>query len=1208
MILLTKELLRDRIITAGLFLIEKNKIILGYSDGNVKILNCKKDGSDISIDHSFRISRSDRVKTIAQYGSESVIFIGSQNFGSYTLYDLDKKEILKEDLGINSKRNRIFTSAWINKNDIVIGSTYGKITHFILNDNYSNIEERYLGEHDTDSIFAISFLLDRKLISGGYGGYSNIWNLDEGSISYEEKIIGLRETIQSIAILEEGNYFATLGREGTIQIFEKVNEDWILILRFLSGSGQGNFMQFSKNQDKLFALTENEVILTDIKTTGVYRYPIRNGLALYEKDKQLIVITSSGIFEIDIKEPDQTLFDTYEYLKVGVIGHTDTGKTTICKRIITGEVDPKIKSTKMKRVWDWITKQNSYRIIFHDFGGQASIIPAHLPHIVDSDLIIIVYSQRDDTTFKIATDLENRLRNEFDYHKEIIFIQTHGDHRDSVKELLKTYNSENPDRKIIPIKTKFNEDESEIENIDIVQNEILKKLEKIKSKLQINTHETNYLLNLIEDYQQNGIEVINFDEIFDEIKSKFPKTKRNYLLYTLKGLQIQGRIEINKRDDDYFIYLNMRKILEAKNEILDKIYSKLGVINWIKYKSELNPEDLEFDIEYIDITKDMLVEDNTFLEHYDQIIILDFLREKLEDEDLRKANELGLIFTDEKLSKEIVIDKQYLPDFDEWIPTLLDLNLVVSSLKRKGGILYLPTQSAFCLIEFKDPEHILDKKAKIIIFTDGRFKETLLERIIESINSIIEIKKKEHEQKLQNKNQKQNDTTKKPKKKLDAKKTVSVKRKKESEKNKVIKKTDIKNDDIEHLDSLLLVYSSDDLEIANTIDSEIFEKSSFNLERKELVINNDLIEIIESGISHFQYVILILTENFLKMEWKKTELDYINNSKETLGKFGCIQILSENPEILQYQESLKEIPRIKIESQEDIGNLDINQINELMIDSYQLADSKYPEELLEFDSINEENLKKLGGEIKILLLTATQIERDTILKLMEPLDDFDFILKGPIYHNTYYLGKLGIHKVVLLMTGKGSLKSILPMYDAIKLWIPKVVIMSGIAFGVKDEGMNLGDIIISEKIIQYEPEKKDKKSIPRGAIAECSSILLDRFVNALNWKFKLKDQMYSKIIPGPILSGEKLINDEKFLSEQLEKFPEAVGGEMEGAGLYEISKRIKTEWIIIKGICDWATRKSDKFQSLAARASASLVQFVLNDPNSLEFINKEPSI
>lgn len=66
----------------------------------------------------------------------------------------------------------------------------------------------------------------------------------------------------------------------------------------------------------------------------------------------------------------------------------------------------------------------------------------------------------------------------------------------------------------------------------------------------------------------------------------------------------------------------------------------------------------------------------------------------------------------------------------------------------------------------------------------------------------------------------------------------------------------------------------------------------------------------------------------------------------------------------------------------------------------------------------------------------------------------------------------------------------------------------------------------------------------------------------------------------------------------LEQYPDAVGGEMEAAGLYSAASELGTDWIVVKAICDWADgNKSDDHRDLAAAASASLVHEVLSNPH-----------
>ena len=63
---------------------------------------------------------------------------------------------------------------------------------------------------------------------------------------------------------------------------------------------------------------------------------------------------------------------------------------------------------------------------------------------------------------------------------------------------------------------------------------------------------------------------------------------------------------------------------------------------------------------------------------------------------------------------------------------------------------------------------------------------------------------------------------------------------------------------------------------------------------------------------------------------------------------------------------------------------------------------------------------------------------------------------------------------------------------------------------------------------------------------------------------------------GLVLSGEKLIDDVEFVGEMLSHEPEAIGGEMEGAGLYVPCLAAKKDWTLVKAVCDWADGKKSK--------------------------------
>ena len=93
---------------------------------------------------------------------------------------------------------------------------------------------------------------------------------------------------------------------------------------------------------------------------------------------------------------------------------------------------------------------------------------------------------------------------------------------------------------------------------------------------------------------------------------------------------------------------------------------------------------------------------------------------------------------------------------------------------------------------------------------------------------------------------------------------------------------------------------------------------------------------------------------------------------------------------------------------------------------------------------------------------------------------------------------------------------------------------------------------------------------PRGDRPQASTRLLDRFrASIFDWKGP-------KVHFGLILSGDKLINNKDYRDKLLRIEPEAIGGEMEGTGVYAAAYRNKVDWILVKAICDWADGNKDQ--------------------------------
>ncbi|MCH7725112.1 MAG: hypothetical protein IH991_01330 [Planctomycetes bacterium] len=174
--------------------------------------------------------------------------------------------------------------------------------------------------------------------------------------------------------------------------------------------------------------------------------------------------------------------------------------------------------------------------------------------------------------------------------------------------------------------------------------------------------------------------------------------------------------------------------------------------------------------------------------------------------------------------------------------------------------------------------------------------------------------------------------------------------------------------------------------------------------------------------------------------------------------------------------------------------------------------------------------------------------------------------------------------------------------ELLKLWKPRAVIMTGIAFGKDSKRQRIGDVLVSDRVISYEPARISENSVQqRGTHPNAGVVLLNRFRNAIGWTFSNPSGEVCSVHIGPILSGEKLIDDVEFKNKLFDEYPNALGGEMEGSGVAAAADREKREWIIVKGICDWGDGTKNKLhQEFAAAASISLVVHVLNQPGAFD--------
>ena len=238
----------------------------------------------------------------------------------------------------------------------------------------------------------------------------------------------------------------------------------------------------------------------------------------------------------------------------------------------------------------------------------------------------------------------------------------------------------------------------------------------------------------------------------------------------------------------------------------------------------------------------------------------------------------------------------------------------------------------------------------------------------------------------------------------------------------------------------------------------------------------------------------------------------------------------------------------------------------------------------------------------VVLLTVNKAETQAVLKFFssDPRKVTLVTKRGRPYN---ILDSIGPLRIVHTTCEQGRSPAQEATKEAILAWQPVAVIGVGIAFGLQKEKQKLGDVLVSKTIQDYEPSKFDFDGtvIYRGAKPPAFPKLFDAVAHLD--KTLGQDPSWPRVHFGNILSGDKLVNHHRVRNQLLQIDPEAIGAEMEGAGISSAAHRHNVPWIIIKGISDWGdgTKAHQSKQQLAAENAAlvtkKLLEFLSQDPD-----------
>ena len=245
-----------------------------------------------------------------------------------------------------------------------------------------------------------------------------------------------------------------------------------------------------------------------------------------------------------------------------------------------------------------------------------------------------------------------------------------------------------------------------------------------------------------------------------------------------------------------------------------------------------------------------------------------------------------------------------------------------------------------------------------------------------------------------------------------------------------------------------------------------------------------------------------------------------------------------------------------------------------------------PEEQL----ITDQRGTLLNEPPTVILLTVNEKETQAVLKTFYRIKTEN--RDGRLYNILKPIGDL---RLVHTTCDQGRLSAYKVASKALRSWGALAIIGVGVAFGLQKEKQKLGDVLVSQTIQDYEHAKYawDGRVFPRGSKNKASPKLYEPLAHL--YKTESVVSPWPVVHFGNILSGDKLVDNPLPRAELLKIDPEAIGGEMEGAGIVEAALEQRAFWIVIKGISDWGdgTKARKSVQEKAAQNAAWVTKRLL---------------
>lgn len=240
-------------------------------------------------------------------------------------------------------------------------------------------------------------------------------------------------------------------------------------------------------------------------------------------------------------------------------------------------------------------------------------------------------------------------------------------------------------------------------------------------------------------------------------------------------------------------------------------------------------------------------------------------------------------------------------------------------------------------------------------------------------------------------------------------------------------------------------------------------------------------------------------------------------------------------------------------------------------------------------------------ECEHLILVVTRSEQDALRRAASDLGlPFEERRGGTTRY--YDLGEAGPGRVLALRTREGPFSfggsAAQAIYSRIETRAVGGVIAVGMGFGVDRSKQNLGDVLVSSALIPYDNRNVISEAmLPRFRYHRVERHPAKASLRAMLERAPAADDYRVHI--GAMLTGASHLACRAYRDHLVSALGKTagdtiLGGEMEGVGLLGLSSADDPEWILAKGICDFADEQRDADAPVTReRACYESARFVL---------------